>query len=134
MWKKILTLLCLCFFLTASAPRQETPEAVSNVSVIYPWSEPIEVCYIIPKDGKKIIKITSGYSDRVYFVPSIPYILNNHGYEIKDIQVWIHNHLSGTSFSQRDLIVYWYLRAHGFDGMYMLKNDRGVFYYQPNEE
>lgn len=107
---------------------------ISHVTVYQPWSEPVEVCYIIPMDGKKIIKITSNLEKRIYYIPSIPGILAKHGYEIKDIQVWIHNHLQPSEFSGEDITVYWYLRAHGFTGIYMLRTPRGIFYFAPEEK
>ena len=132
--KRITIIFCLCLLCVGSiGQEQASQKAISYVEILYPWSEPVEVCYIIPADGKKIIKISSGYDKAIYFVPSIKEILAKHGYEIKDINIMIHNHLWPSSFSDKDIIIYWYLRSNGFNGLYMLKTPRGVFYYDPGE-
>ena len=133
MVKKLLIVLGLCLICTGGIGTQDETRA-SYVSVIPLWVEPVEVCYIIPADGKCVIRVSSGMADRVYFIPSPKAMLAEYGYEIKDIQIWIHNHLSTTDFSKNDIILYWYLKYHGFEGLYMLKNDRGVFYYNPEVE
>ena len=134
--KRYIPLLAVILLLSTGATVQESlsQEPVSYVSVFDPWVEPVEVCYIIPTDGKKIIKVTSGLVDKIFFVPSIPEMLEQHGYEIKDIQIWIHNHHGPNGFSKDDIIVFWYLKSHGFEGVYLLKTPRGVFYYSANED
>lgn len=128
-------LFCFCLLCVGGmGQKQHAQEAISYVSVLYPWSEPVEVCYIIPADGKKIIKISSGYDKAIYFVPSIKEILAEHGYEIKDIYIMIHNHLWPSSFSAEDIVIYWKLKSNGFKGLYMLRTPRGMFYYAPIEE
>jgi hypothetical protein len=107
--------------------RQVCQPPSSSVTVIYPWSEPIEVCYIIPYDGKKIIKVTSGMEDRVYFVPSFKAIIEKKGYSLKDILIIIHSHLGPEGFSGSDIILYRNLKRDGFKGVFLLKNSRGLF-------
>lgn len=133
MVRKILIVFCMCLLSVGSIAQQEkiSQEVVSYITVYEPFAEPIEVCYIIPNDGKKIIKVTSGLENAIFFVPSIKEILAKYGYEIKDINIWIHNHLVPSSFSKDDLIIYWYLTAQGFEGIYMLKTPQGVYYYAP---
>lgn len=132
MIKKILVGLILCMFTLGGIQTQN--EVETHVFVIKPWTEPVEVSYVTFMDGKKILKITSGLVDKIVYKPSIPGILAEHGYEIKDVQIWVHNHLSTNDFSQEDLTMYWYLKANGFKGVYMLKNDRGLFYLGPPQE
>ncbi len=124
----------ITFFLLVVGTTQPQQEVETYVSVLNPWTEPVEVSYVTFMDGKKILKITSGLADKIVYKPSIPEILAEHGYEIKDVQIWVHNHLSTSDFSQNDLTMYWYLRANGFNGVYMLKNDRGLFYLAPPQE
>ena len=127
--KKALVRLTLCLLIFFGMQTYEDADTRSRFIKL--WTEPIEIAYVIPNDGRGVIEITSGLANSIIYKPSVPEILAGYGYEIKDIQIWIHNHLSASAFSQSDLTMYWYLKANGFEGVYMLKNDRGVFYLSP---
>jgi len=85
-----------------------------------PWVEPIEICYIITYTGR-VIRVTSGRSDSVWFIPTFEEVIARHGVKLDDVFIIIHNHLVPSGFSTPDVRLYNRLVQRGFVGIYALR-------------
>lgn len=91
---------------------------------VNPWqelfTEPIEIVYIIMKDGSHLKQ--TNYEERLVRMGAgkLETILKKTPYEIKDITIIIHNHRFERKFSPSDWRFYRDLKKRGFEGHFLL--------------
>jgi len=101
--------------------------STEKTGIINPWqrlfTEPIEIVYIIMKDGVGF-KHTSRYETKIHL--NIGMLerklkkIKKRNYSIKEIMIVIHNHLRNSEFSPEDHRQYMRLKEHGFNGSFLL--------------
>lgn len=118
--KKIKMILVFLILLIITIPSS----ALKKFNFFSPlFTEPIEKIYFIMKDGTSFYH-TNNYGGKIYVrIVKLEETLKrfeNENYEIKDIALIIHNHLSDCRFSPADRTYYRRLREKGFNGLFML--------------
>ena len=84
------------------------------------FTEPIEIVYIIMKDGKAFNRTNHDEIKINMDAGRLEKALKKRGYEIEGIAVIIHNHLRSCRFSSEDYKRYRRLKKYGFDGLFLV--------------
>lgn len=135
----ILTLVLIIFAPSLLSANQIIPTTQDHIVTmsreLYPFVEPIEICYVITVTGR-VIRITSQLPHKIWFIPSFEDVIKEYDIELKDIFIIIHNHLKPGTFSEQDIRLYRNLRRNGFKGAYLLYTPGGkvLWYAYPGEE
>ena len=119
---KILILGLICLLMLSPVLSAEKKE-IANVDWRELFTEPIEIVYIIMKDGATFPH-TSKHGAMVDM--SIGRLeeelrkIKGKNYSIKEIAVVIHNHRMNKNFGQEDWRQYRMLKKYGFNGQFLL--------------
>ena len=84
------------------------------------FTEPIEIVYIIMKDGRRFWRTSHDEVKISMDTGRLEKALKKRDYEIKDIAVVIHNHLKDCRFSSDDYQRYRRLKKYGFNGYFLV--------------
>jgi hypothetical protein len=121
--KRWVTGCIVIFLILAPIARdlKETKIAVKDNNLFVSWfKEPIEICYIIMRDGT-VYKVTQNFENIIFFnVWIMKEHLKKKGYTISDILLMVHNHLKLHRISEGDKAIYYQLKREGFRGIFAI--------------
>ena len=97
------------------------------------FTEPVEYAYFFWLDGT-VVRFTSYEWNTVSCAPIEAVVeITKRGYDIKSCFFIIHNHLLPAGFSEPDRRFYRGIKKTGFQGLFLLYTDRGVFMLRDND-
>lgn len=98
------------------------------------FTEPIEVVYVIMKDGATFPHTSRDNAMVDMSIGRLEEELREKNYSIKEIAVVIHNHRMKKNFGQEDWRQYYMLKRYGFSGLFLLYCHRTKKVYSIEEK